>query len=72
MKLSTTRKQPRRGRAVQLPKGGFEHPFQDSNWNLSASQGKEHPRTVSAGLPPPQRRYQVFVIALLDRRAADV
>ena len=40
-------RQPEQGRAVQLPEGGFEHPFQDARYYTGLSQGKEHPRTVS-------------------------
>ena len=50
VRASTKRKKPQRERAFELPKGGFEHPFQDSVWNLSPRQGKEHPRTVSRGI----------------------
>ena len=47
MEPSTSRTRPQRGKAVQLPEGGFEHPFHDSSECRAGShQGKEHPRTV--------------------------
>lgn len=45
-KLFTRRKEPKRARAVQLPEGGFDHPFRDSYY-YTEWQGREHPRTVS-------------------------
>ena len=49
-------KQPEKGQPIQLPEGGFEHPFQDSEWDWGPRQGKEHPRTVRGGFP--RRRYK--------------
>jgi len=45
------REQPEQGRVLQLPEDGFEHPFRNSNFEMvdGPRQGKEHPRTVSAG-----------------------
>jgi len=47
MKPSARRDQPGLGPAVQFPKGGFEHPFHDSEDHVKGCQGKEHPRAVS-------------------------
>ena len=49
MKLLGRRKEHGRERAVQLPEGGFEHPFWDSADRPTGYQGKEQPRTVGAG-----------------------
>ena len=47
MKASTSRKQPEREWAVQLPEGGFEHPFHDPEHDAGPHPGTEPPRTVS-------------------------
>jgi len=57
------------GPAIQLPKGGFEHPFHGSKYHLKG-HGKEHPRIVSEPDSPPS--LQVFDIASPGLRAADV
>ena len=36
-----------RGRAVQLPDGGFPHPLQDPKLHAGRDNAREHPRTVS-------------------------
>jgi len=55
-KLFTRRKEPKREQAVQLPEGGFDHPFQDSEDRSVRLYGTEHPRTVSVVSPPESLR----------------
>ena len=50
MEASGSHDQPGLGRAVQLPEGGFEHPFHSSGYHLEG-HGKEHPRAVSRVSP---------------------
>ena len=70
MKLLGRRKEPKHGRVVRFPAGGFEHPFQDPSDQRMRYRG-EHPRTVGVG-------YSGIISAIFrhitssDRRAADV
>jgi len=50
-KPSPGHNQPELGPVVQLPEGGFEHPFHGSGHHLEKNHGKEHPRTVSSDPP---------------------
>ena len=75
MKASTSRKQSEREWAVQLPEGGFEHPFHgddpesDSEHDSEPHPGTEPPRTVSGGF---LSATVSFDIAPSDCRVTDV
>lgn len=54
---------------VQLPEGGFKHPFHGEQYDLEPVEGKEHPKTVSDGsFPAPGRLlyalYQIFELRM--------
>ena len=77
MNQSARRNQPGPGSVVQLPKGGFEHPFhdleeylEDDDVCMRHDEGKERPRIVS-GLDFPTLP-QVLNITSPVRRTADV
>ena len=68
MGLFGRRKQPEQRLALQLPEGGFDHPFRDSTDRLARWRGKEHPRTVSVGFLQDRREISMPSHQIIELR----